>query len=85
MKLILFYSDSCYPCERAKKVMRQHFAHLNVISAEKNSLLGKVYSINSTPTLYFLDDEDNLIKALHGAHVITKVEVQGVISDYFNC
>ncbi len=85
MKLLLFTLPSCYPCERAKKVLRDNFKHIPTTEYYLRSPVGKFMQVRTSPTLLLLDDEGNCVGKLVGAHNITKIEIQGLISDFFNC
>ncbi|CAL9980753.1 hypothetical protein VPHD51_0128 [Vibrio phage D51] len=85
MKLLLFTLPSCYPCERAKKTLRDSFNHIPTTEYHLRSPVGKFMKIAASPTLLIVDDEGNVVGKLVGAHNITKINVQGLISDFFNC
>lgn len=85
MKFLLFSLPGCYPCERANKVLRDHFSHIPISNKHYKGVIGRWYGIQTSPTLVIVTDEGDLVGKLVGAHAITKIEVQGLISDFLSC
>lgn len=85
MKFLFFHLPGCYPCNKAEKVLVDHFSHIHRERYETRSEVGKRYGIRYSPSLVIMDDEGNVVGKLTGAHEITKIEVQGLISDFLSC
>lgn len=78
MKILLLTSKSCYPCERTLRELKK-MPHLDIEMCERPNPAFEKYNVISTPTLIF--DTGEQVHKLSGAHMIKKMEVEGLISD----
>lgn len=81
MILLLFASNSCYPCERAQSELYR--AGLSYVKITRPDPRFVEYNIIGTPVVVFLDDDGNEVARLTGAHNIKKIELEGIIKDHF--
>lgn len=82
MKIILLTSQYCYPCERAKKEVRSllhKYPSIDIEIVERPHQYFTDYNIVSTPTLIF--DNNGTVDSLCGAHLIKKIELEGLLRD----
>jgi len=82
MKIILLTSKYCYPCERAKKEVRSllhKYPSIYIDIVERPHQYFIDYQVVNTPTLIF--DNNGTVDSLCGAHLIKKIELEGLLRD----
>ncbi|CAL9967172.1 thioredoxin domain [Vibrio phage D249] len=84
MRIIYFSYSGCYPCERASEVLRKYPA-LQLEIFDRRSSTAKEFDVTSVPTVIVVDEKGQVLRQLSGAHMITNLEVQGIITDFITC
>lgn len=84
MKIYLFSSNGCYPCEKAQDVVAKILKEnplIDIIKVTRPDPLFASYGVVMVPTL-LIDPGDKPGAALVGVSNITKVEVEGLLRDF---
>ncbi len=84
MRIVYFTYKGCYPCERASEVLRK-YPVLQLEIFNRDSSTAKEFGITSVPTVIVVDNKGQILRQLSGAHMLTNVEVQGIITDFITC
>lgn len=81
MIILFFASNSCYPCERAQREL--FLSGLSYERITRPDPRFDEYGVLHTPVVVFMDVDGNEVARLSGAHNIKRIELQGIIKDYF--
>lgn len=74
MKILKFYTETCMNCKMLGKVLDKMSAEVENINANENLDLVDKYEICTTPTLVFLDEDDNVIDRIVGPTTQSKIQ-----------
>jgi len=98
MQILVFTSSNCSHCPNAERVVKEtvpYYANYNVshkkirAGTSEGKELFKRYQVMGTPTILFLDDEDNELKRIVGTpseeNLRNKIErLLGLKKSFFN-
>ena len=75
MKILKFYSPTCMPCKMVGKML-ESLKEVEVISIDATEDIAKVdeYNVCNTPTLIFLNENNEEVNRIAGMTTLKKIE-----------
>ena len=74
MKILKFYTETCMNCKMLGKVLDKMNVNVEDINANENLALVDKYNICTTPTLVFLNENDEEVSKIVGPTTQSKIQ-----------
>ena len=74
MKILKFYTETCMNCRMLGKVLSKMNIEVEDINANENLELVDKYEVCTTPTLVFLDDNNEEVSKIVGPTTQSKIQ-----------
>ena len=74
MKILKFYTDTCMNCRMLGKVLSKMNIEVEDINANENLELVDKYEVCTTPTLVFLDENNEEVSKIAGPTTQSKIQ-----------